>query len=437
MAESWYYVVGGASRGPVEREALQKKALEGEVQRATLVWREGLGDWVSAGDIEFLFPRLPSVPPPPIPPPVPTGTQAHAMLSAVAAQGAPQAAPAPATPAAGPQQDAKGMFGAIGARISNVADLPTLSNLNVKELLIGGLHQKTGEEEIEETFAVGTRKTTPPLSEVPAGWPAPRVFWRVLMGCVAAYVLMRIGLTSFKNVNFYPGLLVVGSFMVPLACVILFFEFNTPKNVSIYQVAKLLLIGGALSIVLTLTLFEFISGAGTGQILPAMLTGVGEETGKALVLLAMVRSPRYPWQLNGMLFGAAVGAGFAGFESAGYAYRAGAGLFDSIMLRAILAPGGHVIWTAMIGAAIWRVKGNKKFEAGMLFHPIVIRRWGIAVVLHGLWDSSILTWYIQLPILSVVGWYLILAMLKQAYGGLDQVRESLAAGAAGTSGTAA
>jgi RsiW-degrading membrane proteinase PrsW (M82 family) len=177
-------------------------------------------------------------------------------------------------------------------------------------------------------------------------------------------------------------------------------------------------------------MYRFLPGAGTGQIVPALLTGVAEETGKALVLLFVVSSLRYPWQVNGMLFGAAVGAGFAGFESAGYAYKAGAGLFDSIMLRAILAPGGHVIWTAMVGAAIWRVKGNQKFNLGMLLHPVVLRRLAIAIVLHGLWDSSILAWYIQLPILSIVGWYLILAMLKQAYAGIEQVKESAGMAAA-------
>ena len=53
-----------------------------------------------------------------------------------------------------------------------------------------------------------------------------------------------------------------------------------------------------------------------------MLKGVLEETGKALALLVVVGSLRYRWQLNGLLFGAAVGAGFAGFESAGYAFGA-------------------------------------------------------------------------------------------------------------------
>jgi len=418
MAEQWFYVVGDANKGPVDREAMLRRARDGRIQKSTFVWREGMKDWVAAGTLDFLFPPEPAAPaPPPRPvapaPPVQQQVQPVQQLQ--------------------PQRDLRGMIGGIGAKLSEVADLPTISNINVRDVLMGGLTQKTGEDDIEEIFVVGTRSTTPEITEVQAGWPSPRVFWRVLGGFIAAYALMRIGLSTFQNANFVPGLIVVGSFIVPLACVILFFELNTPKNVSIYQVLKMVVIGGALSIVLTLFLFRFLPGSGTGAIIPALLTGVGEETGKMLTLLLVVNSMRYPWQLNGMLFGAAVGAGFAGFESAGYAYRSGAGLFDSIFLRAILAPGGHVIWTAMVGAAIWKVKGNRKFELSMLFHPIVIRRWGIAVVLHGIWDCSIpgIPWFIQMPVLSIVGWYLIFAMLQQAYSGLEQVK--VAASAALTS----
>ena len=134
----------------------------------------------------------------------------------------------------------------------------------------------------------------------------------------------------------------------------------------------------------------------------------------------MVRQPRYKWQLNGLLFGAAVGAGFAGFESAGYALRAlfaggWSGVLDSITIRALLSPGGHVIWTAMVGSALWRVKGDRPFATSMLTHPDVVRRWGIAVVLHGLWDADLLVHpYLKLLVLVVVGWYVVLAILKQA-----------------------
>jgi RsiW-degrading membrane proteinase PrsW (M82 family) len=186
----------------------------------------------------------------------------------------------------------------------------------------------------------------------------------------------------------------------------------------------MLMLGGALSLIATMFLFDFIPGSGVGAIVPALLTGVIEETGKALALLIVAFSPRYRYQLNGLLFGAAVGAGFAGFESAGYALNAafdggmGAAI-DSITLRALLSPGGHVIWTAMVGSAIWRVKKDSPFRIEMLVHRDVIRRWAIAVILHGIWDADV--WvhpYLKLAVLVIVGWYVVLAILKQ---GLEEV----------------
>lgn len=64
------------------------------------------------------------------------------------------------------------------------------------------------------------------------------------------------------------------------------------------------------------------------------------------------------------------------------------------------------------------VKGDRPFEVSMLFAPVVLRRWAIAVVLHGLWHTSIQPLWIKWIVLSVVGWYFVLGILTQA---LDEV----------------
>jgi len=83
-----------------------------------------------------------------------------------------------------------------------------------------------------------------------------------------------------------------------------------------------------------------------------------------------------------------------------------------------------VIWTAMVGSAIWKVKGDRPFSLGMLFSPVVMRRWGIAVVLHGFWDMDfpIINDLLKDAVLVVVGWYLIFAILKQALAEVDQAK---------------
>jgi RsiW-degrading membrane proteinase PrsW (M82 family) len=347
--------------------------------------------------------------------------------------GAQAQAPPPLPRADAAAVPGRGVLAGIGARISAASDLPTISSMPVGQILVGGLQRATRSEEIEEELIVGTSLTTPTLAQIPAGWPTPRIFWRILGGALATYFLLYLGIEQFQNVNFLPGLIVIGSFVVPFSVVVLFFELNTPRNVSVYQVGKMLFLGGALSLIATVLLFRVIPGSGVGSLLPALLTGVTEETGKALALLIVVRQQRYRWQLNGLLFGAAVGAGFAGFESAGYALRAlyasgWSGVLDSITIRALLSPGGHVIWTAMVGSALWRVKGGRPFATSMLAHPDVVRRWAIAVLLHGLWDADLLIHpYLKLLVLVVVGWYVVLAILKQALAEVEQARLQAAA----------
>ncbi len=397
MADEWYYAVGDERRGPIGKDALARLLAEGGLKPEALVWAESLAGWVAASSVPGLAPPAARVPPP--------------------------------LPGKAAADHGRGLLGGIGARISAASDLPTISAMPVGRILVGGLQQPTRVEDIEEELVVGTRITTPTLAEIPAGWPTPRIFWRILGGALATYFLLYLGIEQFRNPNFLPGLIVVGAFIVPFSVVVLFFELNTPRNVSVYQVGKMVFLGGALSLIATVFLFRVIPGSGVGSLVPALLTGVTEETGKALALLMVLRSPRYRWQLNGLLFGAAVGAGFAGFESAGYALRAllggggWSGVVDSITIRALLSPGGHVIWTAMIGSALWRVKGDRPFAASMLTHPDVVRRWGIAVVLHGLWDADLLVHpYLQMLVLVVVGWYVVLAILKQALAEVEQAR---------------
>jgi hypothetical protein len=50
---------------------------------------------------------------------------------------------------------------------------------------------------------------------------------------LATYFLMYLVVKQFGNSNFIPGLIVIGSFVVPFSVVVLFFELNVPRNVSI------------------------------------------------------------------------------------------------------------------------------------------------------------------------------------------------------------
>ena len=67
-----------------------------------------------------------------------------------------------------------------------------------------------------------------------------------------------------------------------------------------------------------------------------------------------------------------MGAGFAVFESAGYAFQcllstgADSAMMDITLLRGVLAVGGHVVWTAIAGAALAAAKGEEMFNIQQL-----------------------------------------------------------------------
>ncbi|WP_243674105.1 PrsW family glutamic-type intramembrane protease [Lentilactobacillus kisonensis] len=65
---------------------------------------------------------------------------------------------------------------------------------------------------------------------------------------------------------------------------------------------------------------------------------------------------------NGVLIGAAIGAGFSVFESSGYVSEYG---LATIFTRSFQAIGTHTIWAAIIGGAIILGKQRK--------HPFTIR----------------------------------------------------------------
>jgi len=172
------------------------------------------------------------------------------------------------------------------------------------------------ELEAERLFIVGTALTTPKISEVTNTWPKPWLFARVFIIALLAFAGFYIGVNYFRNVNFIPGLILVGAFAVPLTTLIFFWEMNAPQNIAIYRIIYVVLIGGILSMLVALVFFDILKN----NINPITI-GIAEELAKTITVISFVRFRKYRYILNGLLIGAAVGAGFAAFETAGYALR--------------------------------------------------------------------------------------------------------------------
>jgi len=311
----------------------------------------------------------------------------------------------------------------VSARISSTVGVEKLEGFSLKEMF-SEVFAKHTDEEVERYFAVGGPDTTPPIADVDTSWPKPWVFFRTFMTALIAYIGFVQAWEEFENINLIPGLIMVGSFAVPFATLLFFFEANVRRNVSLFQINKLVFLGGILSLVLSLIMFQVIAVIDL-KWLGASVAGLAEEPGKLLALAVIVNNRKYPYILNGLLFGAAVGTGFAAFESAGYAlYYALEGGTDSmkdvILTRGMLAPFGHIAWTSMVAAALWRVKGANRFTFSMVKDVRFLRVLIAAVVLHMLWNTNIyLPFYGKFVILGIVAWVIVLGLLQE---GLKQLR---------------
>lgn len=314
---------------------------------------------------------------------------------------------------------------ALVNRITDTVGLERLEGFSIQSLFSETLRRRDPDE-MERYLGVGTPDTTPPLTSEMGQWPRPWLFLRTLVFALVAYGVLLLTWKEFGNINVVPALIIVGSFAVPLATLVLFFELNTPKNVSILRVVQLVVLGGVVSIGISLFLFRLTNlSSWLGPPAAAFI----EEVGKLAALLLLARfaqQDRYAFALNGLLFGAAVGAGFAAFESAGYALRIGLqsadAMLTNITVRGLLSPFAHIAWTAIAACAVWRVRAEGETLMQALMHRKFLVLFAVPVGLHFVWNTSF-----QLPFMLkfvILGFFAYVVIFSLVQSGLKEVRRT-------------
>jgi RsiW-degrading membrane proteinase PrsW (M82 family) len=342
------------------------------------------------------------------------------------------------------------LLGTLGTRLAKLTSTDKLVGFSLtamfSEVFKG---RKPGE--LEDYLIVGTPKTTPHIDDVLTGWPKPWFFMRVLIFMAVVYFIFYQMFALSENSRIVPGLIIMGSLVVPLATVFLFWELNTPRNVSFHMVLILVCLGGVISLAVSLIAFDALKLDWLG----AASAGICEEIGKLLTVVLVVRNTKYKYILNGLVFGAAIGGGFGAFETAGYAFSDG--FFDSFLRyfvrnpnseaieklvghalvygydgmiylihrRSYYAPFMHVAWTAISAGALWRVKGANPIRFAMFFDPRFLRTFFVPVLLHMFWNSPLLRFdgalgLIKPILVGSIGWYVVLGLVQE---GMRQIRD--------------
>lgn len=214
---------------------------------------------------------------------------------------------------------------------------------------------------------------------------------KVLSTAAIFYILLLVALLLTDNSNLFPSLVMVGSFMVPVAYVAFFYERRHLSRLTMPTISMTFVYGGLLGIIAAALLEPFfISQLNLGAILKI---GFIEEFAKILGVLVIARSRRHDSEMDGLILGAAAGMGFAALESSGYAFTIFLKSHGSVsivvvvtLIRGLLSPLGHGTWTAILASVLFRESRNGHFRINLQ----VIEAYLLVSILHALWDGMAL-----------------------------------------------
>jgi protease PrsW len=227
----------------------------------------------------------------------------------------------------------------------------------------------------------------PSRADTPRTWPS---WLRIFLGGLVLWVATVVVTFATQNARLVPIIILLGSFLIPVTFVS--YAFGRTHGVLTGQRLYHAFVTGGVLGVLGASVLE---AALLQQPSPLSYLGVGliEEAVKlAAVWLLARRLPRCTVR-DGIVLGAAVGFGFAALESAGYAFNSlfttsGSPLVNLVeteVLRGVLAPVGHGLWTAILGGALFAVAARR----GRLRLSGSVLGWYAAVaLLHALWYAA-------------------------------------------------
>ncbi|MEV5880847.1 PrsW family intramembrane metalloprotease [Streptomyces sp. NPDC052101] len=231
----------------------------------------------------------------------------------------------------------------------------------------------------------GPQQPPPPYPRIGAG-----LWRRCLGGGLALWALAAWVTYETRTSTLLPTLILLGGFLVPVVFVLWAYERHG-RDLGVSAILGCFLAGGALGVLGAALMESYLRHPSLALFAVAGLT---EEAAKLAALVFVLR--RLPFLRGpraGLVLGAAVGFGFAALESAGYVFAAavsaeGVGLrtlLETEILRGVLAPFGHGLWTAVAGAALLsrrRLNGDFRIAA-----PVYGTYLGVSL-LHTLWDST-------------------------------------------------
>ena len=179
-----------------------------------------------------------------------------------------------------------------------------------ERFLFKGLGRKRTAEERDISITQGMFKNSD--THTVLGIEAPWLWFRTLFIMLICTLLGTV--CSIITNNPIYGVIFCGS-VVAIPLLVFIFESNFARNISIIEVVKYFLLGGMLSIILTMLMNPMSE---TDPFATIGYAPVFEEIAKALVAAFFISRLKTKSVISGLLVGFAVGAGFTVFENLQY-----------------------------------------------------------------------------------------------------------------------
>lgn len=280
--------------------------------------------------------------------------------------------------------------------------------------------KKHSHQDLEYAISVGTIHDRASGTTMLQKWHKPWVWFRIF--CIllaisfALYLMIQVLVSMGTNIPAIGWISVLFATLVtPLPFMVLLWELNIPRNISLFSMIGYFVVGGILSLFFSGILFAL----GVAGDMP-WWAPLAEEPGKLLAALALLyladKNGKEIYGCTGLAIGAGVGAGFTVFETFGYAFGELSDLAEALSLklysqgiiatsssvtfyvcedalklvfyRSIPCLAAHLIYCAPYVAALALVYRRTHSWKNSMKDTTFLILFGISALLHALWNLS-------------------------------------------------
>lgn len=269
--------------------------------------------------------------------------------------------------------------------------------------VLSGFTASKSRKEKELAMMAGMPGHVPYESEMVREWQAPFLFYRFFIYGLVLTILIFLcsylyGVGNAMLVGLVP-------FFIPLTILILIWELNIPHNISLPDSLYIMLLSGAVCYLVTgfMESMANVQGNGVSAFTGALL----KEVGKLIMVCIFLRGKGRVYGMNGVLIGAAVGAGVAVFRAAEDIFYVAqyngqmAGIMSAMIVRVLIMLGGEVLWPAAYGGALSLAKGKEPLQLKQLGNSLFLICFLGAYLMSVLWDYDITDFFARFADSSV------------------------------------